>query len=355
MSLLRGPRVRSPLARRRLAQFRANRRGVWSLRLFLLLLLVALPAEFAANDRPLAVRHGGRWLFPVFRDCPETLLGGDFETAADFRDPYVRDDLIAAKGGWMLWPPVRWRYDTVDFESDAPAPAPPSRAHWLGTDDQGRDVLARAVYGFRVSVLFGVLLTALSTVIGVLLGLWQGYRGGWIDLLFQRFMELWASLPQLYVLIIMSSFFAPSFFSILLVMLLFTWMSLVGVVRAETLRVRNFDYVRAARALGLSHARIALRHVLPNVLVASLTFLPFILAGSLTTLTSLDFLGLGLPPGSASLGEMLQQGKGNLHAPWLGLTAFAVLAVMFILVVFIGEAVRDAFDPRKLSREGDRA
>jgi microcin C transport system permease protein len=335
------------MSRRRLAVFRANRRGVWSLRLFLLLLAVSLPAGFVANDRPLAVKAAGRWFFPVLQPVPETALGGVFATPAEFRDPHVAEDLVAARGGRIWWPPVPYGHDTVDLESESPAPAPPSRRHWLGTDDQGRDVLARAIHGLRLSILFGFTLTVLSSVVGVLLGLWQGYAGGWIDLVAQRFMELWGAMPRLYILIIMSTVIEPSFATLLGILLLFSWMSLVHVVRAETLRARNLDYVRAARALGLSGLRTALRHVLPNAVVAAMTYLPFILAGSLTTLTSLDFLGLGLPPGSPSLGEMLQQGKANLHAPWLGLTAFAVLAVLFTLVVFIGEAVRDAFDPRK--------
>lgn len=338
----------SPLSRRRWANFRANRRGCTALIVFAALLAATLPAEFVANDRPLVVKVGGRWFFPVLKTYPETAFGGEFETAADFTDPHVTETLIRGRGGWMIRPPVPFSARTVDTETDLPAPSPPDRRHWLGTDDQGRDVLARAIYGFRVSVLFGLLLTGVSTLVGVLVGLWQGYAGGRVDLVMQRFMELWNSMPQLFLLIIMASFVTPGFASLLLLMLLFSWMSLVQLVRAETLRARNLDYVRAARALGMSDLRVAVRHVLPNAMVATLTFLPFVLASSLTTLTSLDFLGLGLPPGSASLGEMLQQGKANLHAPWLGLTAFTVLAAMFTLVVFIGEAVRDAFDPRKV-------
>jgi microcin C transport system permease protein len=344
------PFTLSPITRRRWGHFLANRRGVWSLRLFLLLMLVCLPAEFIANDRPLAVRVQGRWYIPVLREIAETELGGVFETAADFKDPHVAEELIAARGGWMLWPPIRYRYDTIDTELVRPAPVPPGRRHWLGTDDQSRDVVARALYGLRLSVIFGFTLTFISAIIGILLGLWQGYAGGWTDLLLQRFMELWGSMPRLYILIIMSTIIEPTFGALLWILLLFSWMSLVQVVRAETLKARNLEYIRAARSLGLSSVRIALKHVLPNAFVAALTFLPFILAGSLTLLTSLDFLGLGLPPGSPSLGEMLQQGKANLQAPWLGITAFAVLAAMFMLVVFIGEAVRDAFDPRKVTR-----
>ncbi len=341
------PKNWSPLTRRRLASFRRNGRGFWSLWVFLGLLLVALPAEFVANDKPLLIIFKGHWYVPALRAYPETAFGGDFETEADYRDPLLLDDLIKAGGGWVVWPPVRWSYRTVDRESSEPSPARPSSRHWLGTDDQGRDVLARALYGFRLSVLFGFTLTGISTVVGVLMGLWQGFAGGWVDLVVQRFMELWGSMPSLYLLIIMASFVVPSFWTLLTLLLLFNWMGLVSVVRAETLRTRNLEYVRAARALGLSGVRIALRHVLPNAMVTTLTFMPFNLAASLTTLTSLDFLGLGLPPGSPSLGEMLQQGKANLHAPWLGLTAFLVLAVTFTLVVFIGEGVRDVFDPRR--------
>jgi microcin C transport system permease protein len=258
-------------------------------------------------------------------------------------------DLIAARG-WMVWPPIPYRYDTIDWTLDRPAPAPPSRAHWLGTDDHARDLLARLIYGFRISVLFGLVLTLASSVIGVAAGAVQGYFGGWTDLLFQRFLEVWSGLPVLYLLIILASIVQPSFWWLLGLMLLFSWMALVGVVRAEFLRARNFDYVRAARALGVGDGVIMARHVLPNAMVATLTFMPFILNGSITTLTSLDFLGFGLPPGSPSLGEILAQGKANLQAPWLGLTGFFVLAVMLSLLIFVGEAVRDAFDPRKTAR-----
>lgn len=339
----------TPLAKRRLANFRSNRRGYISLWIFLSILLFTLPAEFVANDKPLVVRHKGRFFFPAVKTYLEPEFGGDLDVEADYKDPYLAEDLIAAEGGWMLWPPIRWHYGKVDNDLQAPAPTPPSKRHLLGTDDQGRDVLARAIYGFRISVLFGFTLTAISAVVGVLMGLWQGFKGGWVDLLLQRFMELWGSFPQLYLLIIMASFITPGFFSLIGLLLLFSWMGMVGVVRAETLRARNFEYVRAARALGMSGPRVALKHVLPNALVAAMTFLPFSLAASLTILTSLDFLGLGLPPGAPSLGEMLQQGKANLHALWLALTSFCVLAIMFTLVVFIGEAVRDAFDPRKQS------
>jgi microcin C transport system permease protein len=336
----------SPLTRRRLDAFRRNRRGFWSLWIFLAVFLVTLFAEFIANDRPVLVRFNGAWYYPVFVDYPETTFSGEFPTAADYRDPAVKK-LIEAKG-WMLWPPVPFSYGTINYDLSGPAPSPPSRVNWLGTDDQGRDVLARLIYGFRISVLFGLTLTGLSSVVGVAAGAIQGYFGGLIDLGFQRFIEIWSGLPILYLLIIVASFIEPNFWWLLGLMLLFSWMSLVDVVRAEFLRARNFDYVRAARALGVSDRVIILRHVLPNATVATITFLPFILNGSITTLTSLDFLGFGLPPGSPSLGELLAQGKANLQAPWLGLTAFFVLASMLSLLIFVGEAVRDAFDPRKV-------
>ncbi|MGQ9366742.1 ABC transporter permease [Azospirillum sp. ST 5-10] len=335
----------TPLTKRRLRNFRANRRGFWSFWIFLAIFLVTLFAEFIANDRPLLVEYDGRYYYPVFENYPETTFGGEFETNADYRDPYVQE-LINEKG-WMVWPLIPFSYRTINYSLDVPAPAPPSADNWLGTDDQGRDVVARLIYGFRISVLFGLTLTILSSIVGVAAGAVQGYFGGLTDLLFQRFIEIWSGLPTLFLLIILSSVVTPNFWWLLGLLLLFSWMALVGVVRAEFLRARNFDYVRAARALGAGDATIMIRHVLPNAMVATLTFLPFILNSSITTLTALDFLGFGLPPGSPSLGELLAQGKANLQAPWLGLTAFFVLAIMLSLLIFIGEAVRDAFDPRK--------
>jgi microcin C transport system permease protein len=335
----------TPLTQRRLQNFRANRRGFWSLWIFLVLFIASLGAELIANDRPVLIRYDGSYYFPAFVSYPETTFGGDFPTEADYRDPYVRQKI--EEKGWMVWPLVPFSYNTVNLNLEVPAPAPPSAMNWLGTDDQGRDVVARLIYGFRISVLFGLCLTLLSSVVGVAAGAVQGYFGGLLDLGFQRFIEIWSSMPQLYMLIILASFIEPSFWILLVFMLLFSWMALVDVVRAEFLRGRNFDYVRAAKALGVSDLVIMFRHVLPNAMVATLTFLPFILNGSITTLTSLDFLGFGLPPGSASLGELLAQGKANLQAPWLGITAFVALAVMLSLLIFIGEAVRDAFDPRK--------
>jgi microcin C transport system permease protein len=339
----------SPLTRRRLLNFRGNRRGYWSLWIFLVLFVLTLFAELIANDKPLLVRYRGEFYTPVFVDYPETAFGGFLESEADYRDPEVAG-LIEDKG-WMLWPPVHYSYDTINYDLPVPAPAPPSADNWLGTDDQGRDVTARLIYGFRLSVLFGLVLTLFSSVVGIAAGAVQGYFGGLVDLLFQRFIEVWAGLPILYLLIILASVVEPNFWWLLALMLLFSWMGLVGVVRAEFLRVRNFDYVRAARALGVGNTVIMFRHILPNAMVATLTFLPFILNGSITTLTALDFLGFGLPPGSPSLGELLNQGKANLQAPWLGITAFAVLAVMLTLLIFVGEAVRDAFDPRKTERQ----
>ncbi len=336
----------SPLTRRRLHNFRANRRGFWSLWIFLVLFLATLFAECLANDRPFLVAYDGGFYLPILKDYPETTFGGTFETTADYKDPVVQE-LIDAKG-WMLWPPVRFNHRTVAWDLPEPAPSPPDAVHWLGTDDQARDVVARLIYGFRISVLFGLVLTAVSAVIGVSAGAVQGYFGGWLDLIFQRFIEIWAGLPVLFLLIILASVVEPNFWWLLGIMLLFSWMGFVGVVRAEFLKVRNFDYVRAARALGVGDPVIMFRHVLPNAMVATITFLPFTLTGSITTLTSLDFLGFGLPPGSASLGELLAQGKANLQAPWLGLTGFFSLAIMLSLLVFAGEAVRDAFDPRKL-------
>lgn len=338
----------SPIGERRWRIFRGNRRGYWSLWVFLVLFVLTLFAELLANDRPLLVRHDGNFYFPVLVEYPETVFGGDFDTPAAYRDPFVAE--LIETNGWMLWPPVRYAHDTINYDLPVPAPAPPSADNLLGTDDQGRDVLARVIYGFRISVLFGLTLTLASSLIGVAAGAVQGYLGGWTDLVGQRVLEIWSGLPVLYLLIILASIVEPDFWWLLGLMLLFSWMSLVGVVRAEVLRARNLDYVKAATALGVGRWTILVRHVLPNAMVATLTFLPFILNGSITTLTSLDFLGFGLPPGSASLGELLAQGKQNLQAPWLGITAFVVLAVMLSLLIFIGEAVRDAFDPRKSGR-----
>jgi microcin C transport system permease protein len=358
----------SPINRRRLKVFEANRRGVWSLWLFLVLFIVTLLSEFVANDRPLVASYKGELLFPVVVEYPETKFGGFF-AETNYRDSFIADEINA--NGWMVWAPIRYSYRTVDEALSVPVPSPPSwlqsaevrcrlyaegvndpncnigNFHWLGTDDQGRDVLARLFYGFRISVLFGLILSVLSSVIGIAVGAIQGFFGGWVDLIGQRFLEIYGAIPQLYVLLIISSVIAPSFWVLLGILLLFSWTALVAIVRAEFLRARNLEYVEAARALGVSNFALMTRHLLPNATVATLTFAPFIVAGSVTVLTALDFLGFGLPAGSPSLGELLSQGKEYLFAPWLAITSFVVLATILILLVFIGEAVRDAFDPRK--------
>jgi microcin C transport system permease protein len=357
----------SPLNQRRLRSFRANRRGAWSFWIFMVLFILSLFAEFLANDRPIVANYKGEWLFPVLVDYPEEKFGG-FLAVTDYRDPVIAEEINA--NGFMVFPPIRFHHRTINRDLPVPAPAPPTwlltseqcaaaasktggrscrdiEWNWLGTDDRGRDVVARLIYGFRISVLFGLILAVFASVIGIAAGAVQGYFGGKVDLIFQRFIEIWTSMPLLYLLIILSAVITPSFFILLFILLLFKWTSLVGVVRAEFLRARNFEYVNAARALGLGDGAIMMRHILPNAMVATLTYLPFVLNSSITTLTSLDFLGFGLPPGSPSLGELLQQGKSNLQAPWLGLAGFFIIALMLSLLIFIGEAVRDAFDPRK--------
>ncbi|WP_136485570.1 ABC transporter permease [Vibrio sp. H11] len=346
--VLRSKKV-NPLNAARWQRFKSNRRGFYSLWIFSLLFLISLFAEVIANDKPLFVSYDNQWFFPIAEQYAEARFGGEFETEADYTDPYVID-LIEEKG-YMIWPLIHFSYDTINFDIVGSVPSAPDSVNWLGTDDKGRDVLARIIYGFRISVLFGFVLTIISSLIGVVVGATQGYYGGWLDLLGQRFIEVWSGMPTLFLLIILSSFVEPNFWWLLGIMVLFSWMSLVGVVRAEFLRCRNFDYVRAAQAMGVNDTRIILRHMLPNAMVASLTMMPFILSGSVTTLTSLDFLGFGLPVGSPSLGELLAQGKTNLQAPWLGISAFVVLSLMLTLLVFVGEAVRDAFDPH-LQRRG---
>ena len=362
----------SPLNRRRWQNFKANRRGYWSFWIFLVLFGVSLFANFIANDRPLLVKYDGHLYWPVLFNYSETTFGGDFETSADYRDPYLQKQ-IADKGGSIWWPPIRYSYDTHNLDLPTPAPSKPTwmlteqqysevvqRKHltgcrdleynWLGTDDQGRDVVARLIYGFRISVLFGLTLTIVSSIIGVAAGGVQGYFGGWIDLTFQRLIEIWRAIPSLYLLLIVSSVLVPGFFILLGILLTISWVALVSLVRAEFLRGRNFEYVQAARALGVSNRTIMFRHLLPNAMVATMTFLPFIVSSSVMTLTALDFLGFGLPPGSPSLGELLSQGKANVQAPWLGFTGFFSVAIMLSLLIFIGEAARDAFDPRKTFR-----
>ena len=361
----------SPINRRRWQNFKANRRGYWSLWIFLALFVISLASDFIANDRPLLVSYKGELLTPVLVDYPEEKFGG-FLAETDYRSDYIIGEIEA--NGWMVWPPVRYSYSTVNSNIPHSAPTAPfwtmskeercsgypqgvddpgcilGNMNWLGTDDQARDVVARMLYGFRISVLFGLILTVASAVIGVTAGAIQGYFGGWTDLILQRVIEIWSSMPVLYILLIIAAILPPGFFVLLGIMLLFSWVSFVGVVRAEFLRARNFEYVRAARALGVNNRTIMWRHLLPNAMVATLTFLPFILSGSIATLTSLDFLGFGMPPGSPSLGELIAQGKNNLQAPWLGLTAFFTMMIMLSLLIFIGEAVRDAFDPRKTFR-----
>jgi microcin C transport system permease protein len=365
----------SPINRRRWQNFKANRRGYWALWIFLVLFVLSLFAECIANDKPFLIEYDGHFYFPsVFNYTQATFGVTDelSESSPDYRDPYLQK-LIADKGGAIVWPPIHYSYDTHNLDLPTPAPSKPTwmlteaecrpvverkgltgcrdlEYNWLGTDDQGFDVVARMIYGFRVSVLFGLILTIVSSVIGVAAGAVQGYFGGWTDLLFQRFIEIWTSVPELYLLLIISSVLVPGFFVLLVILLLFSWVSLVGLVRAEFLRGRNFEYIQAARALGVSNRVIMFRHLLPNAMVATMTFLPFILSSSVMTLTALDFLGFGLPPGSASLGEMLKQGKDNIQAPWLGMTAFLTVATMLSLLIFVGEAVRDAFDPRKTFR-----
>jgi microcin C transport system permease protein len=327
-------------------RFRANKRGYIGLYLFSILFVLTLFSELISNDKPLLIYYDSSFYCPLVKEYAETQFDGEFEAAADYRDPYVIE-LINNKG-WMINPVIPFSYNTINYNLKGPAPSPPSRTNWLGTDDRGRDVVARLLYGFRISVFFGLTLTICSSAIGIIAGALQGYYGGTVDIFGQRFIEIWSSLPTLFLLIILSSVVQPNFWWLLGITLMFGWMSLVGVVRAEFLRGRNFEYVTAAKALGLSDTKIIFRHVLPNAMVASITFMPFILGGSITTLTSLDFLGFGLPVGSPSLGELLAQGKANMQAPWLGLSAFILLSLMFSLLVFIGEGVRDAFDPRKV-------
>ncbi|WP_339615162.1 ABC transporter permease [uncultured Gilvimarinus sp.] len=335
----------SPINRERWHRFKNNRRGYYSLWIFLALFGASLLADVLANNVPLIIQHEGEWYFPVVKEYSELDFGGDFDVAADYRDDYIAE--LINDSGWMLWPPIRFDYRAINYNLPTPAPSPPSVENWLGTDDLGRDILARLIYGFRISVIFGLFLTLATSVVGIAVGAIQGFYGGKVDLVGQRFLEVWSSVPTLFVLIIIASMVPPSFWILLTILLLFGWMSLVGVVRAEFLRARNFEYVLAARSMGVSNAAIMWRHLLPNAMVATITFIPFLLVGGVTSLTALDFLGFGLPPGSASLGEMVSQGKNNLHAPWIGLSVFVVLSLLLTLLVFVGEAVRDAVDPNR--------
>jgi len=345
----------TPLTARRLASYRANRRGYWSMWVFGVIFVLSLFAEFIANDRPLLIWYDGGLYSPVLKDYPERVFGGDLPGYPD----YLRDkDTIERirEKGWMIWPLIPFSYNTGIADLGRPSPAPPSTRNILGTDNQARDVAARVIYGFRISVLFGLVLTIFSSFVGVAAGAVQGYFGGRVDLYFQRFIEIWDSIPLLYLLIILSAFIQPDFWWLIGLMLLFSWMGLVSVVRAEFLRARNFDYVRAARAMGASSTSIMFRHILPNAMVATVTFMPFILSSAIVQLTALDFLGFGLPPGSPSLGELVKQGKeAATSAPWIGITAFFSLAIMLALLVFISEAVRDAFDPRRMVPGGAAA
>ena len=335
----------SPLNKRRLSNFVKNKRGLYSFWIFFVLFLISLFADFIANEKPLLIKYENEFYYPILQSYSETTFGGDFETEADYRDPFVKN--LITSSGWIIMPIIPYSYNTIIRDLSAPAPSPPSNKNWLGTDDQARDVLSRLIYGFRISVLFGFTLTFFSMIIGVSAGAIQGYFGGKTDLFFQRFMEVWSAIPTLYVLIILASVIQPNFWWLLIILLLFSWMGYVGVVRAEFLRARNFDYIRAAKALGVSNIRIMIRHMLPNATIATVTFLPFSLSASVTALSGLDFLGFGLPPGSASLGEMVNQGRNNLQAPWLGITSFLTLGLMLGLLVFVGEAIRDSLDPRK--------
>ena len=335
----------SKLNKRRIDNFKKNKRGYYSFWIFCFLFLISLFADFIANEKPLLVKYESSFYFPIFSFYSETTFGGDFETEADYKDPYVID--LIDKKGWMIMPIIPFSYNTIIRDLSTPAPSPPTKKNWLGTDDQARDVLSRLIYGFRISVLFGFTLTFFSMIIGVTAGAVQGYFGGKTDLFFQRFMEVWSAIPTLYVLIILASVIQPNFWWLLIILLLFSWMGYVGVVRAEFLRARNFDYIRAAKALGVSNTTIMFRHMLPNATIATITFLPFSLSASVTALSGLDFLGFGLPPGSASLGEMVNQGRNNLQAPWLGITSFFTLGLMLGLLVFVGEGIRDSLDPRK--------
>lgn len=335
----------SPVMKTRLARFKRNKLGFRCFILFTIIFILSLAAEFIANDKPLLVKYQDSFYFPVFKDYPETTYGGVFETATDYQDPAVRE-LISARG-WMISPIVPFSYQTPNLELTVPVPSKPTAQNWLGTDDQGRDVLARVLYGLRVSLLFGFALTICAAVLGIIVGAVQGYYGGWVDLLGQRILEVWGGLPMLFMVMILVSMFTPNVYWLFLIMLLFGWTALVGLVRAEFLRARNFDYVRAARALGVRDRTIIFRHILPNAMSSSLSQLPFMLTANITALTALDFLGYGLPPDAASLGELLLQGKNNLNAPWLALSGFFTLAIVLSLLIYIGEATRDAFDPRQ--------
>lgn len=326
----------------RLQKFKHNKRGLYAVYLIVLMTLLSFLAEFIANDKPLFVKYNDNWYFPIFSMPSETVFASPFDSPTDFKDPEIKSHIES--NGFIVWAPIKFSYQSINYDSKYPFPAPPNRQNWLGTDQEGRDVIAIILYGFRISLLFGVALTVISSVIGIFVGAIQGYYGGWIDLSGQRFIEVWSGIPTLFLIILLASIVEPNFWWLLLITVIFGWMDLVGLVRAEFLRIKNFDFVRAAKALGVSNFTIMRRHILPNALISTLTFMPFILIGSITTLTSLDFLGFGLPDSYPSLGALLLQGKNNLDAPWLGLTSFVFLATVLSSLVFIGEAIRDAFD-----------
>ncbi|WP_180035406.1 MULTISPECIES: ABC transporter permease [unclassified Acinetobacter] len=335
----------SPIMQARFQRFKENKLGFTCFISFALIFMLSLAVEFIANDKPLLVKYDDSLYVPVLKSYPETAFGGVFETEADYKDPVVQQ-LIEDKG-WAVWPLIQFSYQTPNLELAVPVPSAPTAQNWLGTDDQGRDVLARILYGLRVSLLFGFALTFASAILGIIVGAIQGYYGGWVDLIGQRILEVWGGLPMLFMVMILVSMFTPSVYWLFVIMLLFGWPTLVGLVRAEFLRARNFDYVRAARSLGVTDSTIMFRHILPNAMSSSLSQLPFMLTANITALTALDFLGYGLPPDAASLGELLLQGKNNLNAPWLALSGFFTLAIVLSLLIYIGEATRDAFDPRR--------
>ena len=335
----------NPILIKKIQAFNSNKRAVFALLLFCLIFLFSLFSELIANDKPLIVKYKNNFYFPIIHQYTDEFFGGDFPTPADYKDPLIVENLN--NNGWMLMPLIPFSYNTVDYEIDAPAPTKPDKVHWLGTDDEGRDIIARVLYGIRLSVIFAFILTFFSSLIGIIVGALQGYFGGKVDIIMQRFIEVWESLPQLFILIIIASVFLPSFWTLLIILMLFSWTSLTSMVRAEFLRTRNFEYVKAAKALGVNNLRIIFKHILPNALVTTITFIPFILSESIVALTSLDFLGLGLSGDYPSLGDLVRQGKDNLQAPWIGITIFIVLSSLLSMLIFIGEGVRDAFDTRK--------
>ncbi len=335
----------SPLTQRRLSSFRHNKRACLALFLFLLIMLITCFSELIANDKPLIIKYKGQYLFPLVVTYNDDFFGGDFPTEADYKDPFIISQIN--QNGWMIMPIIPFSFNTVDYNLDKPTPTPPSAAHWLGTDDEGRDIVARILYGIRLSVVFAFVLTLFSSLIGIFAGAVQGYFGGKTDIIMQRIIEIWEALPQLFILIIAASIFTPGFWTLLIILLFFSWTSLTSVVRAEFLRVRNFEFVKAAKALGVGNGRIIRRHILPNAVIATITFVPFLLSEAIVALTALDFLGLGLSEDYPSLGDLVRQGKDNLQAPWIGLSIFVVLSSLLTLLIFIGEGVRDAFDSRK--------